>query len=85
MLFRSYYARLKNKRLDGKCFIVPRSYGHYKTTDNNIISLYNQGLFSICVNVKESAKNNFVNEMLIQSSQAGMDEIKGMIMRNIPK
>lgn len=81
--YKEYYDKLKNIRLDGKCFIVPRSYGHYKTPDNGVISLYNQGMFSIAVNVKECSKNTFVNEMLIKTTDIGVEQIRNMIMNNI--
>jgi hypothetical protein len=83
--YKEYYDKLKNKRLDGKCFIVPRSYGHYKTPDDNIISLYNQGMFSIAVDVKECSKDSFVNEMLINTAGSGVDLIRDVIMENVKK
>jgi hypothetical protein len=81
--YKEYYDRLKNKRLDGKCFIVPRSYGHYKTSDTTVIALYNQGMFSIAVNVKECSKNSFVNEMLIRTSDASISYGQSVLMNQI--
>jgi hypothetical protein len=83
--YKEYYDKLKNKRLDGKCFIVPRSYGYYKTPDNTIVPLYNQGLFSIGVTVTECSKANFVDKMLIRTSDLGLDLGQGLIMRAIKK
>jgi hypothetical protein len=83
--YKEYYNKLKNKRLYGKCFIVPRSYGHYKTSDNTIVSLYNQGMFSIAVNVRECSKDTFVNEMLIRTADVGIDYGQGVIMGEITK
>jgi len=83
--YKEYYDKLKNKRLDGKCFIVPRSYGHYKTADERIISMYNQGMFSIAVDVTECSKDSFVNEMLINTASSGTDFIQSELMNAIGK
>lgn len=81
--YKEYYDGLRNKKLDGKCFIVPRSFGHYKTPDNTIISLFNQGMFSIAVNVKECSKNTFTNEMLIMTSDIAVDYGQGVLLKQI--
>jgi len=81
--YHEYYDKLKNKRLDGQCFIVPRSFGYYKTQDNSIVSLYNQGMFSIAVNVTECSRNSFVNKMLIRTADAGLDLGQSVIMNGI--
>ncbi len=83
--YKEYYDNLKNKRLYGKCFIVPRSFGHYKTPDNTIISLYNQGMFSIAVNVRECSKDTFVNEMLIRTADVTVNYGQNVIMGVVNK
>ena len=83
--YKQYYDGLKNERLDGKSFIVPRSYGHYKVAGDSIISLYNQGLFSIAVNVKECSRNSFVNAMLINTANLGLDYGQGVLLKTIKK
>jgi hypothetical protein len=83
--YKEYYDNLKNKRLYGKCFIVPRSFGHYKTPDNTIISLYNQGMFSIAVNVRECSKDSFVNEMLIRTADVTVNYGQNVIMGEVKK
>jgi len=83
--YKEYYNNLKNKRLDGQCFIVPRSYGHYKTADDSIISLYNQGMFSLAVDVKECSKNSFVNELIINTSSVAIDYGQSVLMKEIQK
>lgn len=66
--YKEYYEKLKNKPLDGRSFIVPRSFGYY-ISDNNIkAKCFNQGAYSIVVNVKESSKSNFVNKVIVNNS-----------------
>jgi hypothetical protein len=81
--YHEYYDKLKNKKLDGKSFVVPRSYGYYKTPDNSVVSLYNQGMFSIAVDVVECSKNSFVNKMLLNTADIGLDVGQEIIMRNV--
>ena len=83
--FQEYYDNLKNRRLDGKCFIVPRSFGYYKTSDNGVVSLYNQGLFSIGVTVTECSKATFVDKMLINTSNLSLDLGQGLILRALKR
>lgn len=66
--YTAYYEKLKNKSLDGKSFIVPRSFGYYIANNNVRAKCYNQGAYSIVVNVKESSKNNFVNKVIVNNS-----------------
>jgi hypothetical protein len=81
--YAAYYNKLKNKRLDGKCFLVPRSFGYYKTPDDSIVSLYNQGMFSIAVVVNECSRSSFVDRMLINTAGAGADLGEQIIMKGI--
>ncbi len=81
--YKEYYERLKNKKLDGKSFIVPRSYGYYKTQDNSIVPLYNQGAFSIEVNVTECSRNSFINKMLTRAANVTVDYEQGVVMKAI--
>ena len=83
--YKAYFTKLKNKRLDGKCFIVPRSFGYYKTPDNSITTLYNQGMFSIAVNVRECSKDNFINELLIRTSNFGLNYEQSVLMDHLQK
>jgi hypothetical protein len=67
--YRDYYARLKNMPLTGKCIIVPRSYGYYKSIDTaksafKLVPYWNQGNFSINVKVTESSKDKFTSVIL---------------------
>jgi hypothetical protein len=66
--YASYYEKLKGKKIDGRSFIVPRSFGYYINEDGVPAKSYSQGAYSIQVNVKESSKNSFVNTLLIDNS-----------------
>jgi len=66
--YTAYYEGLKGKSLDGRSFIVPRSFG-YHIDDNGVpTKSYSQGAYSIVVTVKESSKNSFVNTLLMDNS-----------------
>ncbi|CAN5116801.1 hypothetical protein BH09BAC6_BH09BAC6_19880 [soil metagenome] len=60
----AYYNKLNNKTLDGKCFIVPRSYGYYVDTANMVKPCYSMGAYTISVKVIESSKDYFVSTLL---------------------
>jgi hypothetical protein len=63
-----YYKKLVGKKIDGRSFIVPRSFGYYINGDGAPSKSFSQGAYSIQVNVKESSKNSFVNTLLIDNS-----------------
>lgn len=62
--YTSYYTGLKGKLLDGRSFIVPRSFGYYKDQNGNYQKAFSQGAYSIQVKVTESANNKFVTELI---------------------
>jgi hypothetical protein len=68
-----YFKKLDNKLLDGKSFIVPRSYGYYVDTANTVKPSYNKGAYTISVKVTESSKDYFVNTILNSSSDIIID------------
>lgn len=66
--YTSYYENLQGKLLDGRSFIVPRSFG-YRIDENGVpVKAFSQGAYAIVVNVKESSKNSFVNTLLLDNS-----------------
>lgn len=83
--YKEFYEKQRNIPITGKSFIVPRSYGYYKTNVYNLQPYYNQGNFSIAVKVTESSKNKFINEMLIKTSGIGIDYGSSFIMQEIQK
>lgn len=66
--YADYYKNLKGKLLDGRSFIVPRSFGYYLAENNQKAKCFSQGAYSIQVNVKESSKNNFINKLIIDNA-----------------
>lgn len=66
--YAAYYEKLKGKKIDGRSFIVPRSFGYYITDEGTPAKSFSQGAYSIQVNVRESSKNSFVNTLLIDNS-----------------
>lgn len=71
--YAAYYEKLKGKKIDGRSFIVPRSYGYYLDENRNPQECYSQGAYSVLVNVKESSKNSFVNTLILDNSGQVLD------------
>jgi hypothetical protein len=78
-----YYKNLIGKKLDGQSFIVPRSFGYHITGKNNAQPSYSQGAYSITVNVKESSKNSFVNQMIIDNSGQLVEALGGALKKQL--
>ncbi len=78
-----YYASLAGKKLDGQSFIVPRSFGYYVVGKNNAQPSYSQGAYNITVNVKESSKNTFVNQLIIDNSGKLVDALGDQLKKKI--
>jgi hypothetical protein len=76
-----YYKSLVGKKLDGQSFIVPRSYGYHIVGKNNAQPSYSQGAYNITVNVKESSKNTFVNQLIIDNSGQLVDALGGALKK----
>jgi hypothetical protein len=73
--YAAYYEKLKDQKIDGQSFIVPRSYG-YHIPENSIPEIsYSQGAYTINVKVKESSKNKFVNQLIIDNSGKMVDAL----------
>jgi hypothetical protein len=70
--YAEYYQRLQGKKIDGRSFIVPRSYGYY-ISNGKPEECYSQGAYSVQVTVKESSKNSFVNTLLLDNSGQVID------------
>lgn len=71
--YAEYYQRLKGKKIDGRSFIVPRSYGYFISDGNKPQECYSQGAYSVQVSVKESSKNSFVNTLILDNSGQVID------------
>jgi hypothetical protein len=62
----------KERQVTGKAFIVPRSYGYFKT-GGKIVPGYNQGSYSIIVSLKECTKPNFATNIIIENGATWLD------------
>lgn len=69
----AYYEKLKGKKLQGRSFIVPRSFGYYKDENGIVGKSYSQGAYTISVKVTESAKDKFVTKILADNSDQIID------------
>lgn len=81
--YEQYYKDLAGKKLDGQSFIVPRSFGYHITGRNNAQPSYSQGAYTITVNVKESSKNTFVNQMIIDNSGQLVEALGGALKKQL--
>ncbi|MEX0637070.1 MAG: hypothetical protein WD135_09905, partial [Ferruginibacter sp.] len=79
--YTKFYEQVIGKKLDGWSFIVPRSYGYHMVDRNNAQPAYSQGAYSITVNVNESSKNKFVNQMIIDNSDKLVDALGDQIKK----
>ncbi len=79
----AYYQNLVGKKLDGQSFIVPRSFGYHVVGANNAQPSYSQGAYNITVNVKESSKNTFVNQMIIDNSGKLVDALGDQLKKKL--
>lgn len=75
--YTAYYEALKGKRLSGKSFIVPRSFGYYKDVNGNVGKAYSQGAYTITAKVKEGSKDKFASQAIIDNSSQVIDMIEG--------
>ncbi|MEO7983002.1 MAG: hypothetical protein ABI688_02865, partial [Bacteroidota bacterium] len=73
--YAQYYDRLKGKAIDGRSFIVPRSFGYYKNQIGVVTRCFSQGVYSIDVKVTESANDRFVTRVLADHSNQAIDII----------
>lgn len=71
--YTAYYDNLKGKKIDGKSFIVPRSFGYYINEEGAPAKCFSQGVYSVQVNVKESSKNSFVNTLILDNTGQALD------------
>ncbi len=68
--YNSYYRKLKDSVLTGKCVIVPRSYGYHRVIVDSakhtakMAAFWNRGTYSIDVKVTESSKDDFTGVLL---------------------
>lgn len=81
--YTAYYEQLKGKKLEGQSFIVPRSFGYHMTGINSVEPAYSQGAYTIEVKVKESSKNTFVNQLIIDNSNKLVDALGDQLKKKL--
>jgi hypothetical protein len=79
--YTKYYDNLKGRRLDGKSFIVPRSFGYFKNEMEEIKPSYSQGAYSIATKVTETSKDRFVTKVLLDNSSQLIDMLGTQVKR----
>lgn len=73
--YAAYYDKLIGKQVDGKSFIVPRSFGYYIDANNLAARSFSQGAYSIIAKIKESSKDKFITKVLIDNSSQLIDAL----------
>ena len=73
LAYAHFYDSLRGTRIDGRSFIVPRSFGYYKDDNGNVTKSFSQGAYSISAKVKESAKERVVTKLLSDNSGLFID------------
>ena len=71
--YSEYYKNL-DTMVEGHSFIVPRSFGYHINSGGTVPS-FSQGAYNIMVKVKESSKNSFVNQIVIDNSGKLIDAL----------
>lgn len=83
--YRAFYDKLKGTRLDGRSFIVPRSFGYYKDRNGNFQKAFSQGAYTIQAKITESANNKFVTEMISDNSDQILQILSKEAKRGVGK
>lgn len=82
--YKAYYDKQKGKMLDGYSFLVPRSFGYYYH-EGDFRECYSKGLYNILINVKESSKDKFVDQLIMSNSGQLIDQIGNTINQEAEK
>lgn len=82
--YKEYYNALRGDKVDGFSFIVPRSFGYFYH-EGDFKESYSRGLYNILVNVKESSKDKFVDQLIMSNSGQIVDQIRGTINNEAEK
>lgn len=79
-----WYQQQIGRLLDGRSFIVPRSFG-YHFTNGQYRPCYSQGAYSISVDVKESGTDKFITKMIQENSGQIVDLVGDELEKSIQK
>jgi hypothetical protein len=80
-----FYDSLRNGRVTGSCFIVPRSFGYYVDDLNQLKPSYSWGNYSISATVKESSKQAFVDKIIGDNSDLIINAMKSELQKGAKK
>jgi hypothetical protein len=58
----------KKPALTGECFMIPRSVGYHKNEHGILESCWGQGLYAVSVTVKETAKEKYIDKLIVFSA-----------------
>ncbi|POY36626.1 hypothetical protein C3K47_09640 [Solitalea longa] len=81
--YAEYYQRIKGQKLVGQSFIVPRSFGNHIVGNYTSEPSYSQGAYNISIKVKESSKNSFVNQLVIDNSGKLVDALGDQMKKTL--
>lgn len=80
--YQKYYDDLKGTPLDGRSFIVPRSFG-YRVQNGLLTPCYSQGMYNITVNINESSKDKFVTKLVVDNSSQIIDALRDKVLEQV--
>lgn len=84
----AYYKKLEGRKLTGKSFLVPRSFG-YRKENNESVKTFSQGNYSINIKVKECSKESFTSKILVDNTtlilDASREQMKKDVKKKLPK
>lgn len=78
--YKRYYQDLAGEQLDGQCFIVPRSFGHY-FNGSEFKPCYSQGNYNIYIQVTESGQDKYVDKLIMDNSGIAVDALAEQIQK----
>ncbi len=85
--YKDYYDKLKGRMLEGRSFIVPRSFGYHREATGELKPGYSQGAYSIQIKVKESTKDHFITKLIFENANAVIDaggnQLKSVISKKL--
>ncbi len=79
--YEEYRTKLKGQALIGKCFLVPRSLGHYMENYGVMKECFSKGNYNVTVAVTESGGDKFVNKFLFHNSEILINEAAGNVKK----
>ena len=79
----SFYEAMKGKTIGGQSFLVPRSFGYYKTENGDYKPCYGQGLYTVTVNVNEAGKKKYVSKAVSSYTTKVIDALQDKLIYDV--